>query len=46
MTAKSFKVTGISNKMDRSENYFLQHWSDEEGCQRHTNDNEGDYKMK
>jgi hypothetical protein len=33
MIVKSFKVTGISNKMDRSEDDFLWHQSDEESCQ-------------
>jgi hypothetical protein len=33
MIAKSFKVTGISNKMDGSEDDFLWHRSDEESCQ-------------
>jgi hypothetical protein len=33
MIMKSFKVTGIYNKMDGSEDNFLRHWSDEETCQ-------------
>jgi hypothetical protein len=42
MTAKSFKVTGISNKMDGSEDDFLWHRSDEESCQEDANDSEED----
>jgi hypothetical protein len=42
MIAKSFEVTGISNKMDRSEDDFLWHRSNEESCQEYTNDSEED----
>jgi hypothetical protein len=42
MTVKSFKVTGISNKIDESEDDFQRHQSDEESCQEDTNDSEED----
>jgi hypothetical protein len=40
--AKSFKVTGICNKMDRNEDDFPWHQSDEESCQEDATDNEED----
>jgi hypothetical protein len=43
MIAKSFEVTGISNKMDVSKDYFLWHQSDEESCQEDATDNELTY---
>jgi hypothetical protein len=42
MIAKSFKVTGISNKMDRSEDGFMWHQSDYESCQEDVTDSEED----
>jgi hypothetical protein len=42
MIAKSWKVTGISNKMDGSEDDFLWHQSNEESCQEDTTDSEED----
>jgi hypothetical protein len=42
MIAKSFKVTGILNKMDRSEDDFLWHRSEEESCQEDATDSEED----
>jgi hypothetical protein len=42
MTAKSFKVTGISNKMDGNEEDFLWHRSDKESYQEDATDNEED----
>jgi hypothetical protein len=43
MIAKSFKVTGISNKMDGSEDNFLWHWFDKETCQEDATDSEEDW---
>jgi hypothetical protein len=42
MIVKSFKVTGISNKMDRSEDDFLWHQSNKESCQEDVTDSEED----
>jgi hypothetical protein len=42
MIAKSFEVTGISIKFDRSEDNFLWHRCDEESCQEDTTDSEED----
>jgi hypothetical protein len=42
MIAKSFEDTGISNKMDGSEDDFMWHWSDKESCQEDTTDSEED----
>jgi hypothetical protein len=40
MIVKHFKVTGISNKMDGSEDDFLWHWSNERSCQEDATDSE------
>jgi hypothetical protein len=40
VTGKGFEVTDISNKMNRSEDDFLWHWSDEERCQEDATDSE------
>jgi hypothetical protein len=45
MIAKSFEVTGISNKMDGSEDDFLWHWSNEEHYQEDATDSEQDYTV-
>jgi hypothetical protein len=42
MIAKIFKVTGISNKIDGTENDFLWHRSDEESYQEDVTDSEED----
>jgi hypothetical protein len=42
MIVKSFKVTGISNKMDGSEDNFLWRRSDKETCQEDATDSEED----
>jgi hypothetical protein len=46
MIAKSFEVTGASNKMDGSEEDFLWHRSDEESCQEDATDSEEGYTVK
>jgi hypothetical protein len=45
MTAKSFKVTGISHKMDGSDDDFLWHRSDVENCQEAATYNEEDQRV-
>jgi hypothetical protein len=40
MKAKGYKVTGISNKVDGSEDDILWHQSNEESCQMDVTDNE------
>jgi hypothetical protein len=40
--AKSFKVTGIFNKLDGSEDDFLWHQSNEESCKHNATDGEED----
>jgi hypothetical protein len=42
MLVQSFKVTGVCNKVDGSENYFLWYQS-EESCQEDTRDSELTY---
>jgi hypothetical protein len=45
MIERSFKVSGMCNKMDRSEDNFLWHWPSEESCQKDTSDGEEDWIM-
>jgi hypothetical protein len=42
MTEESFEPTGISNKMDGSEENFLWHLSNKESCQENATDSEED----
>jgi hypothetical protein len=45
MIAKSFKVTGISSKMDGSEDDFLWHQTNEESYQDDMANSEEDYSV-